>query len=185
MSSYYFTKTWFDCADIKSRLMSFFNSNQLLNILEIGSYEGASSVFIADNLLSNTSSKLTCVDPFLLSDNITPLTTSTENTFLFNISKSKHHDRIFHKKMLSSEFYLENKEKYDLIYIDGSHEVEDVRNDFLNCIKILNKNGIMWMDDYAAEKLGLTQCINELYEQNKNMLEVIHVGYQVAFRYTG
>jgi hypothetical protein len=87
--------------------------------------------------------------------------------------------------MLSSEFYLENKEKYDLIYIDGSHEVEDVRNDFLNCIKILNKNGIMWIDDYAAEKLGLTQCINELYEQNKNVLEVIHVGYQVAFRYTG
>jgi hypothetical protein len=43
----------------------------------------------------------------------------------------------------------------------------------------------MWIDDYDAEKLGLTQCINELYEQNKNLLEVIHVGYQVAFRYTG
>jgi hypothetical protein len=42
--------------------------------------------------------------------------------------------------MLSSEFYLQNREKYDLIYVDGSHEVEDVRNDFLNCIKILNKN---------------------------------------------
>ena len=119
MSSYYFTKTWFECADLKSQLMKFLNPTQILNILEIGSYEGASSVFIADNLLTNTSSKLTCVDPFLLNDKITPLTTFTENIFLYNISKSKYHDRIFHKKMLSSEFYLENKEKYDLIYVDG------------------------------------------------------------------
>lgn len=165
--------------------MNFFNSNQVLNILEIGSYEGASAVFIADNLLANTNSKLTCVDPFLLTDKITPLTESTESIFLSNISKSKYHDRIFHKKMLSSEFYLDNREKYDLIYIDGSHDVEDVKNDFLNCLKILNKNGIMWMDDYGAEKIGLPQCINQLYEENNNVLEVILVGYQIAFRYIG
>jgi len=38
-------------------------------MLEIGCFEGLSSVFFADNFLNNPDSRLTSVDPFLNIDN--------------------------------------------------------------------------------------------------------------------
>ena len=37
--------------------------------------------------------------------------------------------------------------KWDLIYIDGSHDYEIVKNDYELCLKNLNKNGIIVFDD--------------------------------------
>ena len=39
--------------------------------------------------------------------------------------------------------------RWDLIYIDGNHEYEVARDDFLNCSKILNPGGKIILDDSA------------------------------------
>lgn len=39
--------------------------------------------------------------------------------------------------------------RWDLIYIDGNHEYEVARKDFLNCSKILNPSGKIILDDSA------------------------------------
>jgi hypothetical protein len=36
------------------------------------------------------------------------------------------------------------------------------------------------MDDYGAGEI--TNCIDNLYEKNKHRLQIIHKGYQIAFR---
>lgn len=40
-----------------------------------------------------------------------------------------------------------NSKIWDLVYVDGSHDYEVVKNDVANAIKSLNKNGLLILDD--------------------------------------
>lgn len=183
---YKFTTKWFSSSngEIKNEMFKYFNQNDKISILEIGSYEGASSCFFADNFLNHDESRLVCVDPFDTNDKTTPVFNSTENTFLENISKSINASKIQFKKMYSKEFFINNNDKFDFIYIDGSHVKQDVILDFEESLKIIKPNGIIWMDDYRSSggKGYMKICIDELFEKYKENLELIHKGYQVGFR---
>lgn len=48
----------------------------------------------------------------------------------------------------SDKFWRENKSTFDLIYVDGSHDYEDVKNDLYEAWKILNPNGLLLVDDW-------------------------------------
>lgn len=50
-------------------------------------------------------------------------------------------------KMTSDQFFQTNKETFDVIFIDGMHQVEYILNDINNSIKVLNKNGKIFIDD--------------------------------------
>ena len=60
-------KILFENPDLKSGLDKLVDSQN--NILEIGCFEGLSSVFFADNLINHQNSTLICVDPFLAIEN--------------------------------------------------------------------------------------------------------------------
>lgn len=66
---------------------------------------------------------------------------------------------------LAAKFFAHHGIKFDLIYIDGSHDYDDVAIDILNCNKLLSSRGVVFGDDYdwpsvrqavteAAAKLG-------------------------------
>ena len=42
---------------------------------------------------------------------------------------------------------LRKKKKFDVIYIDGSHNGEDVLSDAIESYKLLNLNGLIFFDD--------------------------------------
>lgn len=50
-------------------------------------------------------------------------------------------------RMTSDEFFENNKQKFDVIFIDGLHEFQQVHNDLLNSIKCLKKGGIIAFHD--------------------------------------
>ena len=50
-------------------------------------------------------------------------------------------------KSTSSEFFSSNEEKFDFIFIDGSHVFEDVLRDILDAISILSPGGLILVDD--------------------------------------
>ena len=44
-------------------------------------------------------------------------------------------------------------------------------------------NGIIWMDDYrGGYGIIIKNHIDKLYEENKNFIKIIHMGYQIAFQ---
>jgi len=160
------------------------DGNKVNKILEIGSFEGSSSVYLSDKLLDNPESRMTCVDPFLEDDTTTQFVDGnvTKKLFLDNISKSKNGHKVTLKQMYYSDFYKENDNTYNVIYIDGSHLVSDIEIDFVNCLKILEKGGIMWMDDYLwGDGVTIRDAINRLYTEHQSKLRIIHQGYQIGF----
>jgi len=50
-------------------------------------------------------------------------------------------------KMTSDEFFKQNKDTFDVIFIDACHLSEFVIRDFENALKILNKYGIIFFHD--------------------------------------
>ena len=155
-------------------------------ILEIGCFEGLSSVFFADNFLDNPNSSLTCVDPFLSinnNDHCVFLQNNEEMNFDFNISNCKNSDRITIHKITSDIFFENNNQTYNFIYIDGSHEVDFIKRDMENSFNILEKNGIMWMDDYGGgDGIKIKNTMNTFLEKYEGNYEVIHKGYQLAIK---
>ena len=47
MTNYKWTKNWFNSSEVKHRILNYVTNNNQNNILEIGCYEGLSSVFWA------------------------------------------------------------------------------------------------------------------------------------------
>lgn len=177
---YEFTSDYFGNCEIKNELEKNAHKQAKWKILEIGSFEGSSATYFSDNLLDHPESKLTCVDPFDSGDSTTPFTKSGTDTmyqFINNISKSKNFQKITFYRLYSSEFYKNNKETFNFIYVDGSHLVEDVENDFKECLKILEPGGFIAFDDYRP----LAECIDKLYEEYKEQITMVGSGYQIMF----
>ena len=186
MNNYRYTKQWFLNSEIKQFLDSYLNKNTENRILEIGCYEGLSSVFFADNFLNNSNSQLICVDPFLNIENNDHkqfLMSNEENNFDYNISICKNNNKITIKKITSDSFFTTNKNTFNFIYIDGCHEPEFIKRDMENSFNILESNGIMWMDDYGGgDGIQIKSTMNAFLEKYKGLYSIIHKGYQLAIK---
>jgi predicted O-methyltransferase YrrM len=186
MNNYKYSQTWFLDSEIKNSLFQFLDKSKENKILEIGCFEGLSSVFFADNFLDNPISNLTCVDPFLSinnNDHKQFLQNNEEINFDFNISICKNSDRIIINKTTSDIFFENNNQTYNFIYIDGCHKPDFIKRDMENSFNILEKNGIMWMDDYGGgDGIQIKNTMNEFLEKYRCQYELIHIGYQLAIK---
>jgi len=64
--------------------------------------------------------------------------------------------------------------KIDLLFIDGDHSYEGVKNDFLNYSSFVAKNGLIILDDYNDNYKGIIKFVNE-YIINNNNYEILGV----------
>jgi len=186
MNDYKYSQKWFLGSEIKNSLFQFLDTSKENKMLEIGCFEGLSSVFFADNFMDNPNSSLTCVDPFSTinnNDHKQFLQNNEETNFDFNISICKKSDKIIIKKITSDIFFENNNQTYNFIYIDGCHEPDFIKRDMENSFNILEKNGIMWMDDYdGGDGIQIKNTMNSFLETYKGQYELIHKGYQLAIK---
>lgn len=50
-------------------------------------------------------------------------------------------------KMTTDQWFDQNKETFDIIFIDADHEFNAVKKDFENCLKIINHRGVIFLHD--------------------------------------
>jgi len=156
-----------------------------INYLEIGSFEGRSTIFIGE--LKNTNS-ITAVDTWEGSDEHIDYTSFIKvfENFKTNINiLNKSNIKFF--KTTSDNFFKNNKNVYNLIYIDGSHEYTQVKKDFVNSMNCLEKNGYIICDDflwffYQDLDKNPIKAIIECYNKYKKELSVEFLNYQIIFK---
>lgn len=137
------TNDWFS-----KNCFHFFYIKKLLkkkiNYLEIGCFEGNSLMYVLKNF--NTKN-VYAVDTWKGSNELQHLNMqNVENSFDYNLKDFK--NSFIKEKKTSDNFFKTNKVFYDLIYIDGSHEYNQVLKDCKNSWYFLNEGGIIIFDDY-------------------------------------
>ena len=58
--------------------------------------------------------------------------------------------RLISMKTTSDLFFANNEQKFNFIYIDGNHEVNQLLKDGLNAFECLELGGILAFDDYLG-----------------------------------
>jgi len=179
-----FSQDWFT-PNIPNWLLTFeeygFSDRNQIEALEIGSFEGCSSAFIAQQL---GTVKLTCVDTWEGSDHQTDYADTIEQKFDNNTREFS--EKIVKIKSTSFSFFHSCKARnvYDFIYVDGSHYVDDVIVDAVKSFDLLKVGGVMILDDYHWKhypKASDNPCsaINAFLQIKKGYYKIIYVGYQL------
>lgn len=167
-----------------------------LRLLEIGVFEGRSTLWFMDHVLTCPESKIWCVDPFTGSEEHEHMMLNwvkVRDTFIANLTEwSKEHDRQDFLRLYESLHRVaEHTESvrgwFDIIYIDGSHAAQDVLRDAIVTWPILRDGGLMGFDDYAWDyqlppdrkpRMGIDAFLSVVGSR----VEVVERGYQLWLR---
>lgn len=71
-------------------------------------------------------------------------------------------------RLTSDTFFLKNKDKFDIIFIDGLHHYEQVRRDIINSINSINSNGIIFIHDMLPESEISSKVPRQKFTSNWN-----------------
>ena len=116
--------------------------------LEVGCFEGLSSFYILSEYKAVNAYLLDVWDmpnpnSKTLSNNFDLIEKAfDENLSEFNFTKIKNDSVVAMREMLKKNKF------FDFIYIDGSHNGEDILSDAIEAFKILKKNGLIFFDDF-------------------------------------
>ncbi len=94
--------------------------------------------------------------------------------FMANVFRARQHDMItpFPQTSVNAARFLKKYNiKADLIYIDGSHEYDDVKQDLEMYYELLNENGLIFGDDYCEYWGGVIKAVNEFAGKNSLYLQ--------------
>ena len=165
------------------------NEEEPIKVLEIGTYTGISLINIVKLIPNSIGYGVDLWSSYnengLLS-NIENL--EIESSFYKNIKTEGMNMRVFGIKGDSSKVLMDMVVKnnmYDFIYVDGSHLMLDCYLDLILSWKILNKGGILAIDDYtynidSGNKLDSPfEGVNHFLKKYENEYILLNKGYRV------
>jgi predicted O-methyltransferase YrrM len=196
--NYHFTESWFSHNDLDRFVPK---TTDEIKMLEVGSFEGRSTVWFLENVLLNSKSTITCVDPWTTysqnSDTFNSYFTSEsewdfrnhKRTFLHNIYNSGFMEKVTviqDSSHLALPKLISNGDKFDIIFIDGNHTSPFVITDCVMSWYLLNKGGLMIFDDYLWGDVNSTNspkiAIDSFVNCFKDYLEVVWSDYKFAIK---
>lgn len=158
-----------------------------VEILEIGSFEGRSTIWFLENILTHDTSKITCIDRCF------------GEVFYGNIASFAHKVTLIEDKSqvaLRDKQFLE--QRFDAIYVDGSHTAPHVLEDIILCFPSLKTGGYVIFDDYewrlSPEEINGQLTVEQIRRQEPKIainaflsvfadsMEVVYKAYQVVIR---
>lgn len=153
-------------------------------IIEVGTWKGKSAVAMADICKQNlyttqVQPEIVCVDTWL---GATEFWTNHQDPkrykslqlecgypqvyyqFLANVILSGHEDIITpfpQSSINAARLFRKEKVQADLIYVDASHEYDDVKMDLEYYYDCLRSGGVIFGDDYCEYWKGVIQAVDE------------------------
>ena len=147
--------------------------------LEIGSYEGLSTLNI---LLNYPNSKVTTIDLWdqsnVNSESLNVNFNEIEKRFDENLRDYKF-NKIKKDSVIALRELLNKNVYFDLIYIDGSHNGEDILSDAIESYKLLNVGGTIIFDDVVNANKNISiqsyKGFEKFYEIYKKNLKILYL----------
>ena len=172
---------WFDqyAVDYFSLFLKPFKGNPNLNFLQIGVFTGDATKWLVKNILTGQNSKLTDVDTWTGSYENIHKNFKWDDVELFYDKRIKPYKNVIKYKKYSKDFFIENTEKFDFIYIDGDHTSNGVYDDANYALKCLKVGGLLAFDDFLWEhesrnpKLSPGPGINKFISENIDKVSVL------------
>jgi predicted O-methyltransferase YrrM len=160
--------------------------------LEIGCFEGRATCWFLQHALDEDGT-MVCVDPFEGSMEHTQLDLSDLykrfQANVYEVLKPTQNLATFTETSYKAlAFLINEKEQFDLIYVDGSHTAYDVLTDACMAWGLLKQGGIMVFDDYHWRPDGYTDqqtpklAVDVFSHVFKGQFNVVHDGYQIAIQ---
>ena len=191
---YEFTEDWFSESNPEKvvrqfdELLSEFKGKPCM-FLEIGSFEGMSTIWMLENILTEERSQIFCIDAWA------EWTGDAFVRFVSNINKTGFRNKVHIVKGDSSEeLRVFPNHYFDFIYVDGIDDEKAVMKDAIGSFRVLKKGGIIAFDDYLlgirypnshgskAMSGSAKKAIDYFIDIFKDELDVIHNDYQLWIR---
>jgi len=129
------------------------NENKFEDILEIGTYNGYSAIFLINNC--KTIKNFVTVDYIpkdrkrttLKGSGFSPEEIENFSNKLSELKKKYNIKKLEIRTEGSNNFFKDNKKTFDVIIIDGDHSYEQSKRDLENALKVIRKRGVIIMHD--------------------------------------
>jgi hypothetical protein len=155
--------------------------------LEIGCFEGRTSNWFVENILTHPLSRLVCVDPFCAGETL-PEAAGDDLFERFTENTKPNASKIQVSRGPSAEklpVIIVNCWLFDFIYVDGSHTADNVLLDAVLAYQLCRVGGIIILDDYPwgwdrPEHLKPRVAIDAFLACYDAHLKLIHKEWQVV-----
>lgn len=155
-------------------------------IVEIGSWQGKSTVCLARGLRGKIAPRLTCIDPFDASGDARSVGTygaradapgtPLRRRFEQNLCDSGLIDLIDVHQGFSHEIAADFDEPIDLLFVDGDHDYAAVRRDVRDWAPKIRPGGVLALHDVVhAQHDGPRRVVDELLLPDPQWIEVRYV----------
>jgi predicted O-methyltransferase YrrM len=160
---------WFSFQNLYSEMVQRFKENS--HFVEIGCWIGRSSSYMAVEIInSGFDIKFDCIDTWEGSvehkENYLVKNDELFNEFKNNISPVAHKINAIRIDSLTASKLYED-ETLDFIFIDASHEYEDVKNDILHWKSKVKKNGVIAGHDFTNSWIEVKRAVIEVFGKEK------------------
>jgi predicted O-methyltransferase YrrM len=184
-ANYFDNPSWFSTTAENhfTKYLQSYRDKPNLTFVQLGAFAGDASLWLLNNVLTNKNSFLHDIDTWEGSDEhnvldmdfIETVYDARVNEFT-NVKKYKETTQMFF-----ASNYLQTA---DFVYVDASHQYDDVIYDAEESWKILKTNGILAFDDYTWNDAGqphapTRKAINKFLKDYTNQYKLLERSNQV------
>jgi predicted O-methyltransferase YrrM len=161
--------------EVWEKTLARFAGQPNIHAIEVGCFEGRTTLWLLENVLTHSFSTVTCIDPYCPP--------------AFQTNLEGHFDQVCWVQARSGVALRDSgleRDAYHFAYIDGGHTAAEVLEDAVLVFPLLTSRGILIFDDYywpsSTPEFPHTMpkiAIDAFLAAFCDKINVLHMGYQV------